>query len=338
MLNQNIRTISMIKILRSEIIPMKKLIIITLSIMLLLSGCTAAAPDATAKNDTAVTTSEAVSSALPEMPVASQSPGPSMSQSVEASPGPSTEVSSSPVETEKTPEEMIAENAFDFLISQSPHTDEEINSELIISPYGKYTEIGSFNVGDVQGRLLGYYDLGDNLLLFMGFKDMNRKRFVTAMRIPLYLIEDSSLPCAFCFVKLDQPSIKGGGKDSIHKNEADIFKILDQLINENLVSSIEGKQSLKFDTDASKKYSDNENAKRFINEHKKNIDYQMTLGSSVCRNHNNPDYKNPNLKLWEIRGGSSKDQITSSISTLISGDVVNIPMASFIRYYYTNAG
>ena len=114
------------------------------------------------------------------------------------------------IEKEKKPEEIIAENIVSFLKAETPHTDEEIKSELFTGPKPeKIVDLGLISYGSyIQGRFLGYLKTEDkeNLLLFIGLKNRKQDRFVTALRLPLYLYEDKAVPHDFLFYKY-------GGRD-----------------------------------------------------------------------------------------------------------------------------
>ena len=242
------------------------------------------------------------------------------------------------VENEKRPEQIVAGEIVGYLNSETPNTDEEIKSEVFNVSWKKDFDLGLNVNGDIQGRFLGYLETDDkeNLLLFIGLKDRKQNRFVTALRLPLYLYEDKSIPHYFLFDKYWGSDLAGSHSTIKVKDTDKIIDGLDPLVGENVILVMDETYSDKAKT---KKvldlYSNNLNLKRFMEE-------KQEAGIGVARSllfdsFSNGirllDYSDPKKKVFKIKDGID-DEITDILLDLASDDkkVVNVPPLAIMGF------
>ena len=288
-----------------------------------------AAPSQSPTTDVTQTPSQSTETSASYSPSQEVSPSPSVNPSPEVSPSPS------PSETEKTQIEIISENAFDYLNFQSPHTDEEICSELMVLSPEKTSDLGLIHFREVQGRFLGYLETkdGDNVLMFVGEKDNLKKRFVTAWRIPVYAIE-SNVIRNFRIDKLNQLNYElGSTKYLVSNNRLDILKSLDKLVGGNVVDRVIV-EDWTSDKDMKKiNKTGNKYILRVAEDLRHSVGYIRSLTYGVFNNGiKDLGYPNPKLLLWKIEKEDSRDKIYQAISDLVSGDVGDIPITVNILF------
>lgn len=243
------------------------------------------------------------------------------------------------IENEKKPEQIIAENVVSFLKAETPHTDEEIKSRLIILSTEKTDDIGVANLDGIQGSLLGFLETEDkeNLLMFLGTKDINKERFVTVVRAPLYAILNSSNPLVFNVNQLKGSnyfgSTEGGGPV---KDKETIINALSTQLNRNLVFLPSTGNVTNKIIDEYKKYG--ENCIKYLNDMKQNVPYVRSLFYDLYRNEeqktNLVRFEDPGLKIRKIRiDDIGVDNVSDIIGSWKNSDMVSIPIILGIRFF-----
>lgn len=251
-------------------------------------------------------------------------------------------------EKEKTSEQIIAGNMLSFLSSETPNTDEEIKSGLMVSlseeeiiPGSVGAEIiddlGLIRKRNIQGRMLGYLVTSDsdNLVLFLGVKDTKRERFVTAVRVPLYVVEDSEAP--FKFSIDSKNNLVFGNRDGstyeMTKDRDVLTDVLDNNTNENLMVNLYTDKLTNADLKSAEKYGSS--TVKYANEMRDNIYCSRSLDFSVYRNgidleFDDSEYTNHNVDLWKINDVSAIND--NLFKNLVNGGVDNVPIILGLTY------
>jgi len=251
---------------------------------------------------------------------------------------------------EGTLEQVIVENMLSYLKVISPNTDAEIASGLMVSLSKEeiipgavggeiIVDLGLIRRRNVQGRLLGYLVTsdGDNLVLFLGIKDTNRERFITAVRIPLYVMEDSNTP--FKFSIDSKKSLVFGSHDVgatyERTKERDVLTgVLDNNINRNVVVNLYTDIISKADLNSTKNYGVSTFV-RYVNEMIGNIYCSRSLDFSVYRNgidleFDDSEYTDHKVDIWETNDVSAIND--NLFKVLLNGAVDNVPIILGMAY------
>ena len=235
-------------------------------------------------------------------------------------------------ENDKKPEQIVAEDIVGYLNSETPHTDEEIKYGLFIGPKPeKIVDLGLIKYGDkLQGRFLGYLETDDkeNLLLFIGLKDRKQDRFVTALRLALYVYENENLTHGFRLFEFGGLNITSGGKMTKLKDKKEILFILDSLVGKNVAADLVTEKSENVPKNVGSVII------RLAEEiNKVTVNVSRSLAYDSFSNGIKLDYSDPKKKVFTIKDGSN-DEVTSILSDLVSDNkkVVNVPIIPAISY------
>lgn len=249
-------------------------------------------------------------------------------------------------ETEKTSKQLVVENVISFFNSASEFTDEEIKRKLMVylteeqknkgmTSLDDIQDIGRFSLSNVQGTLLGYLETvdGENLLLFMGFKDINLERFVTAVRIPLYLVEDEKIPVKFSINVKDNLLFNHGQNSFLQVKEREsILYALDECLNSNIVFGLYTKEITNKEIEEARRYGGS--VLRYAGEMEDNIYYARSLQAEVFSNGIKLEYSDPGRKIWKVDKTQLVDQ--NLFKGLVDGNVDNVPTILNMIYFSGN--
>lgn len=250
---------------------------------------------------------------------------------------PAQDQSTSKDEAGSISKQAIVENIVAFLNAESPHTDDEIKSRLIMLPYEMTTDLGLIHTRNVQGELLGYVSRDDgNLLLFLGVKDVKKSRMITPVRIPIYAIDDDSSPLQFSLTgSKDRNLGNGGGSGTIAamtKDSADILRVLDFNVNKNVMVTMSTDKITKDDLKRAAKYNSKTETK-YVNELKEGIYFSRSLDAMVYRNGiEKLEYKDPKRKLWLLTTDTTLDDAVPFVDEVAVGDITNVPFIHSVFY------
>jgi len=224
-------------------------------------------------------------------------------------------------ETEKSPEQVIAENIINYLNEAPGYTDEEIKSGLITIKNEETEDLGLIHTRNIQGIFLGSLEdsVGDNLFLLLGVKDVNQKRFVTSVRIPLYVLNDTASPFKFTVANLNSLSLNNGGSGFQTKDSSAITDRLDDCLGRNLVVNLNTDKITSREIDKGKNCG--ANSLRYIEEIKEAVYYTRSLDADVFRNSLKLEYPDPNLKIFRIDTGSDEPSIITSLNSLVVDNI-----------------
>ncbi len=240
-----------------------------------------------------------------------------------------------PTETEKSPEQVIAENIINYLNEAPGYTDEEIKSGLITIKSEETEDLGLIHTRNVQGIFLGSLkdSVEDNLFLLLGVKDVNQKRFVTSVRVPLYVLDDTASPFKFTVTNLNSLNLSSGGSGFQTKDNSTIINRLDDCLGRNLVVNLNTDKITS--KEIAKGKNRGANSLRYIEEIKETVYYTRSLNADVFRNSLELEYPDPKLKIFRIDTGSDEPLIITSLNSLVFDNIsISIPvilgMSSFL--------
>lgn len=248
----------------------------------------------------------------------------------------------SKTEAEKTSEEILIENCVSFLNNESPNTDSDIVNGLMtltsseekmagISVGEDIKDIGRIYTRNVQGRLLGYLETSDkkNLLIFLGTKDCDGERFVTAVRVPLYVMEDNSTTFRFTINSIpDLLYTRSKGSSAQIKDSNPLIGVLESELNDNIIVNLYTDEITKSDLKDAKKVGTV--MLEYANDMKKSVFCARSLDADVFDNGIKLEYPDPGMGLWSISNAESVD--TRLFKRLTDGSVENVPIILGLTY------
>lgn len=127
-----------------------------------------------------------------------------------------------------------------FLVFDYPFTRDNISKIAIKSrrPGVTIDGLGVESFSRVEGLLLGYKNLGDHLLMIIGFDDNNKNRFVIPVDIPMYAVKDNSNKVYFFAKKINLRDMGKYIGDLKIKDENNLVALLDSLKQQVIVLNL----------------------------------------------------------------------------------------------------
>lgn len=299
---------------------MKKYLLISISIILILplfSGCGAILPAPSASTTVSVIETPAVT----PLPTQAHTPFPSPS----STPTPSATDSPSPAATIDQETKTVVDNEIqDFLIKTGDYTEEKMKPKMILMDKGKKTKLGILNSDFyVEGWLFDCKNLGDYVVMAMGFDGKDGNRFVTEVAIPIYVYEKGNLNGLNKYSidrTINESIVTGWKPDSSFKNGEELTARLEELKNGPLVFGVSRRKN----TESTEGLNDA--VVRYKNEINSKVDLGNKLYSEVSNN-------GLNLDIPSVSDGVSLVKITK-IEDVDNIEINNIPiLADQIIYY-----
>jgi len=158
---------------------------------------------------------------------------PSPTATPTATPSPTPDASALAAASEKAAMEELDKQIQAFLNYQGEYAPESIT---YINWAKEITKLGLLDTSPkVEGILLGHVNIGDPLLLIVGFDGVDENRFVTPIELPTYYLDDPDPILSFSFRQYSSPIVDYDTKYFDTKSKEEISNTLSEL-ESNVIS------------------------------------------------------------------------------------------------------